>query len=198
MGPMSDLTWCEPPPRPEFVARVREALSELGASLRILAQDVLGADARIDLVAADPDGRLTLVLWTTGGEELALVSLGLAQRAWVEARLPDWIQLGPQLGLQPEARVRVLLLAPEFSATAVAAVRAADPEDIDLVRFRCFRGPGNGSTVNLLLEPLRLAGTARPAGGPRRPGSAPPAVRFRSGLSDADLDLTPDERRGLD
>jgi len=193
---MSDLTWCEPPPRPEFVARVRAALGELGASLRILAQDVLGADARIDLVAADPDGRLTLVLWTTGGEELALIALGLAQRAWVEARLPDWIQLGPQLGLRPEARVRLLLLAPEFSPTAVAAVRAADPEEIDLVRFRCFQG--NGSDVQVLLEPLRFAGATRPAAAPRRPGSAPPAVRFRSGLSDADLDLTPDERRGLD
>jgi len=195
---MSDVAWCEPPPRPELVMRVREALSELGASLRILAQDVLGADARIDLVAADPEGRVTLVLWTTGDEDLALAALGLAQRAWVAARLPDWTQLAPQLGLQPEAPVRLLLLAPDFSPTAVAAVRAADPEDIDLVRFRCFRGPSNGGRVSVLLEPLRLAGASRPAPSPRRPGSPPPAVRFRSGLSDADLDLTPDERRGLD
>jgi len=195
---MSDVERCEPPPRAEFVTRVREALGELGASLRILAQDVLGADARIDLVAADPEGRVTLVLWTTGDEDLALTALGLAQRAWVAARLPDWIQLAPQLGLQAEAPVRVLLLAPDFSPTAVAAVRAADPEDIDLLRFRCFRGPSNGGRVSVVLEPVRLAGASRPARAPRRPGSPPPAARFRSGLSDADLDLTPDERRGLD
>jgi hypothetical protein len=195
---MNDVEWCEPPPRAELVARVRESLGELGASLRVLAQDVLGADARIDLVAADPEGRVTLVLWTTGDEDLALVALALAQRAWVEARLADWVQLAPQLGLSPDERVRLLLLAPEFSPTAVAAVRAADVEDIDLVRLRFLRGPGNGGGARALLEPVRLAGATRPAPAPRRPGSAPPAARFRSGLSDADLDLTPDERRGLD
>jgi len=196
---MNDVEWSEPPPRAELVARVREALGEIGTSLRILAQDILGADARIDLVAVDPEGRVTVVLLTTDDDDLALVALALAQRAWVAARIPDWVQLAPQLGLRPDAPLRALLLAPDFSPATLAAVRAADPEDIDLVRFRCFRIPASdGAGTRVLLEPLRLAGASRPAAAPRRAGSAPPAVRFRSGLSDSDLDLTPDERWGLD
>jgi hypothetical protein len=116
----------------------------------------------------------------------------------VEVRLGDWAQLAPQLSLRVDASPRVVLLAPSFSPAAVAAVRAADPEDLDLVRFRCVRAPSDGGAVQVLLEPVRLAG-ARPAASPLRPaGAPPPAARFRSGLSDADLDLTADERRGLD
>ncbi|MBW2313095.1 MAG: hypothetical protein JRH10_02805 [Deltaproteobacteria bacterium] len=195
---MTDVDWSEAPPRAELVARVRDALAELGTSLRILATDVLGADARIDLVAADPDGRVTLVLVTAAGDDLAGVALALAQRAWVEARLPDWAQLAPQLGLRSEAPLRVVLVGPAFSPTAIAAARAADAEDIDLVRFLCVRGAGNGRDVRVLLEPVRLAGATHAAPAPRRTGAPPPTVRFRSGLSDADLDLTPEERRGLD
>jgi hypothetical protein len=195
---MSELEWCEPPPRAELIAQIRDGLHEIGTSLRVLAQDLLGADARIDLVTADPDGRVTLVLVTTGDEALSLVAMALAQRAWVEARLGDWVQLAPQLGLRAEASARAVLLAPGFSPAAIAAVRAADPEDIDLVRFRCLRTPSNGGAARVLLEPVRVAG-ARPAASPPRPtGAPPPAARFRSGLSDADLDLTADERRGLD
>ena len=76
---------------------------------------MLGADARVDLVALDPDGRVTLVLWTTGSDDLALVALALAQRAWVEARLPDWAQLAPTLGLEAGPTPRLVLLAPDFS-----------------------------------------------------------------------------------
>jgi len=202
---MNDLAWCEAPPRPELVARVRDALGELGGSLRVLARDVLGADARIDLVAADPDGRVTLVLVGTSDDALALVALALAQRAWVEARLPDWVQLAPQLGLQADRAPRAVLVAPGFSPAAVAAVRAADPEGLDLVRYRCLRGPAPGpggadagSGVRVLLEPERVNGAALRSARPRVAGSAPPMARFRSGLSDADLDLTSEERRGLD
>lgn len=170
---------------------MREGLPRLGLSLRLLAEQVLGAESRIDWVTADPDGRVTVVLVGTDDQDLALVTLGLAQRAWVEARLGDWQQLAPNLGLRDDG-ARVMLLAPGFSPQAVAAVRGADPEGFDLVTYRCLR---NGGEVEVLLEACWLGGAAvaaRPAeGGP------PPAARFRTGLSDADLMVGPEERRGL-
>ena len=192
---MSDLAWSEPPPRHELLAQIKRGLSELGLPLRVVAENVLGAEARIDLVTVDPDGHAGLVLLSTGEDDLALVALALAQRAWVEARIPDWIQLAPDLGLRPEGPLRTILVAPDFSAPAQAAVRAADPEDVDLVRYRCL-ATGNGSGIQVLLEPVRLGGTGLRAPGPRR--GPPPAARFRTGLADGDLSLTPDERRNLD
>ncbi len=189
---MQDVVWVQDLPRPELVREVRRGLAELGSSLRMLAEDVLGADARIDLVAADADGNVTLVLLGAEADDLALVALALAQRAWVEARIRDWIQLAPDLGIRREGPVRVILIAPDFSAPAVAASRAADPEHIDLIRYRCLR---NGTDTRVLLEPERVAGRRT---GPA-PASGPPAgTRFRTGLSDADLSLSPSERRGLE
>jgi hypothetical protein len=188
---MAEIGWARTPARPELVRLVCRGLPGLGTSLRVLARDVLGAEARIDLVTADADGRVTLVLLGGSEEDLALVALALAQRAWVEARLPDWIQLSPDLGLRAEGPVRVMLVAPAFSAPAVAAVRASGAEDIDLVRYRCLH---DGSETQVLLEPERLAG------GPVAPGPGtgpPPGARFRTGLSDADLVVSPAERRGL-
>jgi len=195
---MTDVEWSEPPPRTELLAGVREGLKELGLSLRVLAQDVLGAEARIDLVAADPEGRVTLILLTTADDDLALAAMALAQRAWLEARLPDWVQIAPQLGLRPEGPLRAVLVAAAFSPTTVAVVQAADPEDIDLVRFRCVRSRRNGSGVRVLLEPVRMAGLRVEAPSGRRAGAPPAAARFRSGLAGADLDLTSDERQALD
>jgi hypothetical protein len=192
---MTDLAWAEVPNRAELIARVRESLAELGSSLRLLAQDVLGADARIDLVAADPDGRIHLVLVSAAHDDLGLVALGLAQRAWVEARLSDWTQLAPQLGLRSDGPVRVVLVAPDFSPTAEAAVRAAGAEDFDLVRYRCLRSPAEGNAIQVLLEAVRLGGS--PAGPPAAIGP-PPASRFRTGLSDSDLVVSSEERRFLD
>jgi len=190
---MAGLCWSVPPPRAELLQGVREGLQRLGVSLRVLASDVLGAEARIDLVAADPDGRITLVLLATDEEDLALVALGLAQRGWVEARLADWAQLAPGQGLRTDGGVRVMLVAPRFSPQALAAVRGADPELFDLVTYRCLQ---DGAGVEVLLEPAWLGGA------PARPGPAeagpPPGARFRTGLSDADLVVSPEERRRLD
>jgi hypothetical protein len=189
---MAEIGWARTPPRPELVRGVCKGLPGLGVSLRVLARDLLGAEARIDLVAADPDGRVTLVLVGSGDDDLALVALALAQRAWVEARLPDWIQLAPELGLRADGPVRVMLVAPSFSAPAAAAVRAAAPEDIDLVRYRCLH---DGSGTSILLEADRLGGGRVSPGAVAGP---PPAARFRTGLSDSDLALSPSERRGLE
>ena len=69
----------------------------------------------------------------TGGGFVAGVTMAVAfilqymarGTVWVEARLRDWRQLAPGLGLRPEAGVRVWLLAPRFRTESLAAARAA-------------------------------------------------------------------------
>jgi hypothetical protein len=85
----------------------------------------LGANARIDFVAVEPPGRVVLILVGEDGEDLELIGRALAQRAWVEPRLRDWIQLGPNLGLMPNAGVRAILLCPAFRAETLAAIASA-------------------------------------------------------------------------
>lgn len=192
---MTEIVWTDPPPRAELLARIRAELDGLGVSLRILAADVLGAEARIDWLAADPDGRVHVILVSTEPDDLALVALGLAQRAWVEARLADWVQLAPGQGLRADGGVRAVLIAPRFSATAEAAVRAAGDEHFDLLCYRCLAVGPNGAEPRVLLEASRLGGQrAEPA----LPSAPPPASRFRTGLADSDLLVSSTEKRGLE
>ena len=160
--------------------------------LRVLAEDVLGADSTIDLVTVDPAGRIVLVLVADDEQGAALLTRGLAQRAWVIPRLRDWLQLGPGLEISGTAPVVVRLLCPSFSPETRAAAETLSGA-IELFVCRPVR---NGSETGVLLEPL-LPGPAKPIDG--RPTSEPPArspgSRFRSGLSEDDLALSPDEIR---
>lgn len=162
---------------------LREAVGDWVPGWRPLAENLLGADARIDLVGCDARGAAVIALVDLEPDgDMALVAWGLAQRAWVEARLPDWAQLAPETGLSEGAGVRALLLAPRFRPAALEAAAAH---------------PG--------LQPLVVHATGGTRGEPQlwiaSPDGAgpPPAVRangaagFRSGLSAEDLDLTPDE-----
>jgi hypothetical protein len=152
-----------------------------------LAEDVLGAEAPIDFVAIDPSGRVVLLLVGDEGDDLELVARGLAQRAWVEPRLRDWLQLAPSLGIRPEAGVRVVLLSPSFRAETLAAARALGPEAPVLAHYRCVR---NSAGVEALVELLTPHPDAPAA------GSTPPQPSgFRTGLTDRDLGLTPEEQR---
>lgn len=190
---MPELAWVANPSGPALRTALRARLADLGLRLRVVAEDLLGAEAPIDLLALDPQGGVVLVLVAAEGEELALVGRALAQRSWVEARLRDWVQLAPRLGIEPEAGVRLLLLAPRFEPTALAAAAALGGALVGLATFRSLR---NGSTSELLLEPVPLQGAER---APARNGAAhPPVSRFRSGLGDADLSLTPQERQDLE
>jgi hypothetical protein len=109
------------------------------------------------------------------------VTRGLAQKAWVEPRLRDWLQLAPHLGVRPEMGVRLLLLCPGFRAESRAAASALAPDAPELILYRCLR---NGASVDALLEPLDNA-----------PAAPAPAAPFRTGLTDADLGISPEERR---
>ena len=171
------------PPPEERRRALRGALGALVPGWHPLAENVLGADARIDWVGRDGDGRCVIVLVGSAGGDLALVAEGLAQRAWVAARLPDWAQLAPDAGLRPSGEVAVVLLAPTFRPAAIEAARAAGGATFALATLRFVE---NGSAASPLLERI---------GEPGDPSDAEPATAgFRSGLSAADLDLTPEER----
>lgn len=177
---MSDLRLAPYPPGDELRRALRAALGRLGRPLRVLAEDVAGLEGAIDLVAADPAGRVVLVLVGDAGGDLELVAHGLAQRAWLAPRLGDWLKLAPELDIRPQEAIELLLLAPEFGARARAAARAADPEGISLARLRFVadgQAPGRP-----LLERLEA-----PGGGRRRSGPPPARSIFRTGLADADL-----------
>ena len=119
----------------------------------------------------------------------AFLAAGLAQRAWVEARLSDWLQLAPGLGVRPELRPRLLLVARELPRSLCTAAREADAEGIRLARF----APDAEAPAGFRLERVE------PPPRPRRTRTAAPAPasRFRTGLGEDDLDLSGEERSSL-
>jgi hypothetical protein len=174
---VSELRFVPSPPLGELRRALRGAVARMGRPLRVLAEDVCGLDGAIDLVAADPAGRVVLVLVGEAGGDLELVGHGLAQRAWLAPRLRDWLKLVPDLAIRPDERIDLLLVAPELGARARAAARAADGEGIGLARCR-WVADERGS-AQLLLEPLPPTGEPLP----RRSG-------FRTGLTDELLGFT--------
>ena len=169
-------------------AAVRQA-NPFEPPLRILAEDVLGADSRIDLVAADPSGQVVLVLIGDEGEDGALLTRGLAQRAWVRPRLADWLKLGPQLEIQAQAPVQVVLLCPSFSPETRAAAEDLGGEALQLYTCRSIRHPGGAVALIERISPLPVRFANVPTGEPE----PPPTPRFRSGLSEDDLGLSAEE-----
>ena len=163
---------------------VRAALGSLAPSLHVLAEDLLGERTKIDLVGVEPGGRAVLVLVGQAGEDAALVTRALAQRAWVEARVGDWLKLAPGLEFRVPASVRAILLCPAFDPETVAAATSLGPEVIELATYRQLP---NGGQSSLLLE--RVTRPESPLDASATPGHAP----FRSGLTESDLNLTPEE-----
>ena len=188
---MGDLRLISPPPREDLVDALRDRLGHAVPGSRIVAEGLLGAEARVDFVGIEPGGRVVLVLVGDHDEDLALVGRGLAQRAWVAARLDDWVQLAPHLELRSDSSVRVVLLCPGYSPEARAAIDSLGPEAMAGVVYRCVQ---NGTGVEVLLEHLALP--EAPATLPRKDaGGALSEPTFRTGLSDADLGLTAEELR---
>jgi hypothetical protein len=186
---MPELTPAAPPPRDELLRQLRGRLGELIPGLRLVADCLLGAESTIDFVGIEPSGRAVLVLVGGEDEDLELVGLSLAHLAWVKPRLRDWLQLAPDLGIRPEAGGTVWLLCPSFRPEAVAAARTLGADTLSLARYRYLRDAGK---VEMLIETV-FGDRESP---PREPAPPPPAgpPAFRTGLSDADLGLSPEER----
>ncbi len=184
---MADLTLTEPPRRPQLVEGLRTRLCEVIPALRLIAEGVLGADSSIDFVGVEPTGRVVLILVGEEDDDLELIARAVAQRAWVEPRIRDWIQLAPDLGVRPGAGVRAVLLCPSFRHETEAAAAALGDQAVSLVRYRPLL---NGGTLQILIEPIarELAGGSSL---PRPDRSGLPA--FRTGLSHEDLGLTEEE-----
>lgn len=183
---MAELEPAPAPPRPELLRLLRAQLGSSHPQLRFVAEALLGVERPIDWVALESSGRCVLLLVGAEGEDLELLGRGLAQASWVEARLGDWRQLSPQLGLDPGAGVAVMLLCPSFGAETRAAAASLGPKAPELLPYRCVRV---GSGVEVLLE-TGIGGSVLPA----PTGPLPEPSPFRSGLSDAQLALTPEER----
>jgi hypothetical protein len=181
---LADLRVTASPPPEQRRRALRDALGAVVPGWRPLAENVLGADARIDWVGRDGEGRCAIALIGRAGEDMELVAQGLAQRAWVADRLADWAQLAPEAGLRPAAGVAVVLLAPQFRPAAIAAARAVSGPPLRLAALRFIE---NGAGVSPLIE---LVGPA----GDRAESDAGGSPGFRSGLSAAELDLTAEER----
>jgi hypothetical protein len=188
---------------------IRRELEEMQPPLRTLAENVLADGSRIDLVARDALGDLVVVMIGGVGEDLELFTRILAHRVWVEQRIPDWLQLAPELELS--SNVSALLLCPEFQRETLAAAGSCLPP----VQLSIYRDLQATHGV-LLLEPVvlpaaeqvtvapRVAPTPQrarasvepaPRGQPPGPELEPHPSEFRSGLSEADLQITPEERR---
>ena len=150
------------PDRTALLRGLRERLGDLELSLRVVAEGILGADSPIDFVTVDPGGRVLLVLVSSQGEDPAVVGQATAQRDWVAARLRDWLMLSPELGIRPERGVGLVLLAPSFSSSVIAAAHAVEPDAATLVSYRCGR-PGDPDAVVLDTPAFRPGPDSTPA-----------------------------------
>lgn len=166
----------------ELRRTLRSEFEQLEPGLRVLAEDFLGLEAHLDLLATDAEGRLVLAIVAEPGRELEGIANAMAQAEFCAPRVRDWRKLAPDLPLRPEAGVRSFVLAREFSAPAVLAGAALGETRITLVRFHPGEEPG-ALHLQLLTRPRRRVDAPRPT----RSG-------FRFGLTDADLGLTPEER----
>jgi len=173
-------------PRDLDIAALRRALrsrlGSLGTPLQILAEDMLGEDdARIDWLAMEPSGRVALALLDGEGGGEALLARGLAQRAWVHARIGDWRKLAPHLQARSDLRPRLLLLAPDFSRIVRLAAREADAEGVHLARVHWVSA---GGSFGVEVEPIQLPPAPVVEAAPESP---PLASVFRSGLGERDF-----------
>jgi hypothetical protein len=154
------------------------AVRQLGLALELIAEDVLGEeDEAIDWVAAGPDGRAWVVLLDPATSPAGMLERGLAQRAWIEARIPDWRQLAPTLALRDGLAPGVLLVAREHGRCVRVAAREAAGESVLLASWR---GEASAPELALIDAPARAR---------QRPSLPAPRLAsvFRSGLTDADL-----------
>lgn len=164
--------------RDRHLVLLQDALAALDEPLIPFIADALGVETRIDLVARDPHGGAVVILVAHAGGELERLGEALAQATWLEARLGDWSQLAPELGLRPERGVRALLVARDFDERSRLAAAALGPERLRLARLE---GRDEAPGLRILGPPGASAPSAH------RPRGRPLRSRFRTGLRDEDL-----------
>jgi len=153
-------------------ARLRAALARIDPQATVLAVDVLGLDARIDLVARDAEGGVWILLLAEPGRDLERWADALAQAAWLAPRLADWHQIAPERGLRPERGIRAAVVAAEFEARTLAAAESLGAAAPRLVRSAPDGGRGHDVPAESP-EPGRRAPAGRGARSVFRTGLEP-------------------------
>ena len=176
---MTDL-----PPSPAALRRraLRKALKRLDPGLRIVAEDVLALESRIDLVAVDGQRRIVAILLAEVGEDGPALTRALAHREWLMQRLPDWLQIAPSLGADPSAGVRALVVAAAFLPETLLAVGALPRGWVELLRTT------ERDISESFSPPPAHQGRAQPSAG----------RVFRSGLSAEDFQVDEEELKEFD
>lgn len=179
----------------ESKAALRRQLAAQAPYLRPIAENVLAAAQRIDVVALDPDGIAHTILFAAANEDPAALTHAVAASTWLSARLADWRQLAPDAGIHSAAPARAVVVAERFHPDTLTLAELLGAERIRLIAL-----PSQPERVE---EPQAAApapapgaeGEASPAPSQRppatpAPSTANPETRFRTGLEAADLAFT--------
>ncbi|MEE3329261.1 MAG: hypothetical protein VX246_00210 [Myxococcota bacterium] len=119
----------------ESTATLRERLALEVPELRPIAENVLAAVYRVDLVALDDSGVAHTILEAGEGEDPAMLTHAVAASAWLSARLADWAQLAPDAGIDAAAPARAMLVAADFHPDTVAMAEVLGADRLRLVRL---------------------------------------------------------------
>lgn len=215
---MAELEWEGRPERPSLRRAIRHRLRRFDPTIRVVAEGFLAETSSIDLLAVGGEGEIISIRVGRGGDDAALLTHVLADLSWLRPRLADFLKLAPGLGLEPSAEPRAMLLCPEFARETRAAVEFLPGRSIELATYHCLRQQGQLSVLletgspsqpktreRARTEPhakdpeARRVATAATFSEPSRPlPTSPRPSGFRTGLSDADLQIEVEEEKTLD
>ena len=147
----------EPGDRDELIEFVRSNVAALGDGLTLLDSDIgAGEHGRIDLLAAEPDGRPVIIDVAAGSGEDLLV-LALAQASWLRTNAE---LLGRAFRADFTLSPRIVLIAAVFGDTLTAAAASVHLLRLELVECRCFDADGERA---FSFEPVAVFEETRPA-----------------------------------
>lgn len=189
---MAEFCSGEPAARDPLLHAIAADLHLWVPGFRRIAEGLLAEESRIDLFGVDERGAAVIVSVGTRADALARLGRLLAQRSWLAPRLADWLKLAPDLGVRLDLPILGVLACPAYGPETRAAAEALGAEWLRLVRYRNHR---HGAGIDMVLEPVGAPTTPGPEPtGSRNDAPAEPPARFRTGLSEADLELTAAER----
>ncbi|HEB91076.1 MAG TPA: hypothetical protein ENI85_15990 [Deltaproteobacteria bacterium] len=205
-------SWTGLPERPRLRRAIRHGLRTLEPSIRIVAEGFLAEASAIDLLGVGAEGEMVSLRIGRDEDDRALLTRSLSDLAWLRPRLADFLKLAPGLGLEPSTEPRALIVCPEFSREIMSAIDVFPAGAIQLLRYRCLTRQGQ---LSVMLDPVAPVEHAEegdreatgsippepcgmnprpddPAPSPRPRLTDPPATStFRTGLTEADLQLVP-------
>jgi len=204
---LADLS-ADPGERSTWLRGIAKRLPEVVPGFRPLAEGWLADRSRIDLLGA-AGGAAVVVGFAPPGHELETLGRLLAHIHWARPRLGDWLQLSPELGFGADAPVQGVFVGPDLGPEALSAIQALPPGLVTPIHARWVGGDvwletSAGPPTPAPMPPPERTAPAQPVPpaatpwGEPQPASDPGPSPFRTGLTDADLGLSPAERAELD